>query len=68
MPAEGVLVTIAGGDGVGHRDGSAEHAMFSHPQQIAISPDGSLIVCDSGEASARTHSSRNPQLVYNCVF
>jgi sugar lactone lactonase YvrE len=45
---EGVVITLAGKGVAGFADGSASEALFNGPGGIALHPDGSLIVADTG--------------------
>ena len=50
----GVSSTITGAKGSGFSDGSVQQAMFSSPQGLAVSPDGTWIaVVDSGNHAIR---------------
>lgn len=44
---DGVVTTIAGGNGEGVRDGPGEHAQFAGPKGVAVHADGSIYVADS---------------------
>ena len=44
---DGVVTTIAGGNGEGVRDGPGEHAQFAGPKGVAVHVDGSIYVADS---------------------
>jgi len=49
VTADGEVTTIAGGpDKGGHRDGSADQAMFDGPHGVAVSPDGVVAVAEAG--------------------
>lgn len=48
----GTVTTLAGG-GEGFRDGRGEAARFSTPSGLAIGPDGSLYVADTGNHAIR---------------
>ena len=50
---EGVVTTIAGGNGAGLRDGPLEEAQFDSPQDIALGLDGSIFVADAGNHRIR---------------
>ena len=51
----GVVTTLAGGpDRHGSRDGTLATACFDYPMAIVARPDGSLLVCDSGDGRIRT--------------
>lgn len=49
-----VVTTIAGTPGAsGHKDGAGKTAQFSEPKGIAISPNGDIYVCDTGNHCIR---------------
>ncbi len=50
---QGIVSTLAGGQGDGYADGPAHVARFSEPKGLAIAADGSLRVADSGNALLR---------------
>ena len=50
---DGLVTTIAGGNGFGARDGPAGTAQFSSPSDVAIAPDGSIYVVESGASRVR---------------
>lgn len=50
---EGVVTTIAGGNGAGLLDGTAEHAKFNSPRDVAIDADGAIYVADTGNHRIR---------------
>ncbi|MXZ89638.1 MAG: hypothetical protein F4Z07_12480 [Dehalococcoidia bacterium] len=43
---DGTVTTIAGGNGIGFRDGPVETAQFGSPTDIAIDPQGAIYVAD----------------------
>ncbi len=43
---DGTVVTIAGGNGQGVRDGRAATAQFAGPRDVAAAPDGTIYVAD----------------------
>ena len=45
---DGTVTTIAGGNGPGLRDGPGARAQFMDPRGVAVHPDGSIYVADSG--------------------
>jgi streptogramin lyase len=47
------VVTLAGGSGEGHRDGRRGLAAFHTPSGLAIAPDGTLFVADTGTHTIR---------------
>ena len=47
------VFTFAGGLGEGFRDGGWHQAMFSYPSALALHPDGSIYVADTGNHSIR---------------
>ena len=49
----GTVTTIAGGRGQGLRDGVGREAQFSEPKGVAVHPDGSIYVADSGNNRIR---------------
>jgi hypothetical protein len=51
--ANGRVMTLAGSDKAGNKDGSAKEATFDHPTGIAAAPDGSLYVADTGNGTIR---------------
>lgn len=52
IAADGSVSTVAG-DGLGFADGSASTALFDTPCGIAVAPDGTLIVADTGNHRLR---------------
>lgn len=48
----GVVVTIAG-SARGFQDGAASAALFDTPSGIAVAPDGTIVVADSGNGAIR---------------
>ncbi len=48
VEADGRVVTLAGGSGEGRRDGRRGAAAFHTPSGLALAPDGSLYVADTG--------------------
>ena len=51
VSAQGEVTTVAGkpgNDDEGHRDGSARQALFHHPTGLAVAPDGTVYVADTG--------------------
>jgi sugar lactone lactonase YvrE len=48
----GEVTTVAGGE-IGYKDGVGETAQFWSPHGIAVSPDGSLLVADTGNHKIR---------------
>jgi DNA-binding beta-propeller fold protein YncE len=53
----GMLSTYAGVYGVeGYRDGDKSQALFFYPTSIAITPDGTMYVCDRGNHALRSIS------------
>jgi sugar lactone lactonase YvrE len=54
VDARGEVITFAGRTGVaGHADGRGSEALFQAPRGIALAPDGSLVVADSGTQTIR---------------
>ena len=53
MISMGMVYTFAGGTGEGHKDGHGAYAQFSYPTALAISPDGSLYIADTGNNAIR---------------
>lgn len=52
--SNGVVSTIAGQAGIaGWKDGAGTNALFSNPTGLALGPEGSLYVCDSGNCVLR---------------
>jgi sugar lactone lactonase YvrE len=49
----GIVRTIAGGNAPGYRDGRGAEAQFDTPCGIAVGPDGSLLVADTGNHRIR---------------
>lgn len=45
---DGGVVTLAGGAGEGHRDGPRGLAAFHTPSGLALAPDGTLFIADTG--------------------
>ena len=52
---DGEIRVIAGGAS-GYRDGPAEQAMFRHPSDVAVGPDGNFYVADGGNDRIRAIS------------
>lgn len=52
IASDGVVTTI-GGAGLGYSDGPASSALFDTPCGIVVSPDGTLIVADTGNHRLR---------------
>ena len=50
---DGMVTTVAGGNGKGVRDGPGEHAQFAEPADVAVHADGSIFVADSGSGRIR---------------
>ena len=50
---DGMVTTVAGGNGEGARDGPGEHAQFTWPTDVAVHADGSIYVSDSGNGRIR---------------
>ena len=50
---DGTVTTVAGGGGHGHVDGPAASARFNTPSGLAIGPDGTLYVADTGNNAIR---------------
>lgn len=50
---ETLVLTIAGGEKGGFRDGNVKHAQFRQPAAICVSHDGKLYVTDIGSQSIR---------------
>ncbi|MEZ0371149.1 MAG: CsgG/HfaB family protein [Candidatus Sericytochromatia bacterium] len=48
----GIVSTVAGGD-EGFRDGTADEARFSQPRGLALAPEGSLYIADTGNHRIR---------------
>ena len=44
---DGTVTTIAGGNGLGVRDGPVDAAQFAGPRDVAIAPGGSIYVADT---------------------
>jgi len=54
IDARGETITLAGRLGVpGHADGRGPHSLFQSPRGIALAPDGSLVVADTGTQTIR---------------
>lgn len=54
--ADEVRIRTAVGKGLfdfGHRDGSADEALFQHPLGVAVLPDGSVVVADTYNGAVR---------------
>jgi DNA-binding beta-propeller fold protein YncE len=49
----GTVSVLAGGDGPGHADGPGVAASFSGPTGLAVGPDGTLYVADTGNHCLR---------------
>ncbi len=52
ITSDGVVTTVAG-SGLGYADGPARSALFDTPCGIVVSPDGTLIVADTGNHRLR---------------
>jgi len=52
ITSDGVVTTVAGA-GLGYADGPASSALFDTPCGIVVSPDGTLIVADTGNHRLR---------------
>lgn len=50
---EGVVTTIAGGNGAGLLGGAAENAQFDSPRDVAIDGEGAIYVADTGNHRIR---------------
>ena len=50
---DGTVTTIAGGNGRGDRDGPGDVAQFDDPWDVAVGPDGSIYVADTGNDRVR---------------
>ena len=50
---DGVVTTVAGGNGVGLEDGPAETARFNSPRDVAVAADGAIYVADNGNHRIR---------------
>jgi sugar lactone lactonase YvrE len=50
---QGVVTTVAGTGVMGYADGRADEARFNHPQDVAVAPDGTLYVADTGNHAIR---------------
>lgn len=50
---DGTATTLAGGNGLGLLDGPADVAQFERPLDVALSPDGSIYVADTGNGRIR---------------
>jgi DNA-binding beta-propeller fold protein YncE len=50
---QGNITTVAGGNGLGLRDGPAREAQFNGPNGLAVGPDGSIYVADSANHRIR---------------
>ncbi len=46
-PHEYTVLTVAGGNGIGHQDGPGTEATFFRNEAIAVAPDGSIYVGDT---------------------
>lgn len=45
---QGEVTTVAGTGVVGHVDGRADEARFNEPRDVAVAPDGTIYVADTG--------------------
>ena len=50
---DGLVTTLAGSEALGFADGSAAEAKFWHPYDVAVCPDGAVLVCDFGGSRIR---------------
>lgn len=57
------VINLAGGRLSGHADGPLADARFNHPSGIAIGPDETLVVADSGNGAVRylTRAGQTPE-------
>jgi DNA-binding beta-propeller fold protein YncE len=53
IDAQGNVTTVAGDGVLGFRDGTGAEARFNHPMGVALGPDGSLYVADTGNHAIR---------------
>lgn len=53
VSSDGQVTTVAGGGGMGHRDGEAMQALFQEPHGVAIGPMGELYVLEPGANRVR---------------
>lgn len=64
----GQVTTLAGAKGPGYADGEANAAMFDTPCGIAVAPDGSVIVADTGNHRLRRISPEKKVTTLPVVF
>jgi hypothetical protein len=64
----GQVSTVAGAGNPGSVDGNAENAMFDTPCGIAVLPDGSLIVADTGNNRLRKITPERQVTTFPLVF
>lgn len=57
ISADGIVTTVAGGNGEGALDGPRDEAQFSWPRGVAVDPDGVVYVADTGNGLIRRVSS-----------
>jgi DNA-binding beta-propeller fold protein YncE len=50
---DGLVTTIAGGNGKGHRDGPADQALFASPHGVAVSSEGIIAVVEAENSTVR---------------
>jgi DNA-binding beta-propeller fold protein YncE len=50
---DGLVTTIAGGNGKGHRDGPADQALFASPHGVAVSSEGVIAVVEAENSTVR---------------
>jgi sugar lactone lactonase YvrE len=53
ITVDGYVLTLAGGNGDGHADGTGLGIKFYHPAQIAVDPTGRLYITDQGNHVVR---------------
>ena len=53
ISADGIVTTVAGGNGGGARDGARGEAQFSWPRGVAVDADGVIHVADTGNGLIR---------------
>ncbi len=64
----GQVTTLAGSNGPGYADGDANTAIFDTPGGVAVAPDGSVIVADTGNSRLRRISPQKTVSTLQVVF
>jgi sugar lactone lactonase YvrE len=68
ITADGQVSTVAGGERPGYQDGGPDTAHFDTPAGIAVMPDGSLIIADTGNNCLRKIGNDGQVTTLSTVF